>query len=157
LYKKLSVLIVLSLSSLLAQVVSASENSGVSRDQIESAMNRLSQYYAQGNYTELVNLFSEDASFNNSALPQELVGRMAILAMFQQSPAPKNLLDWQLIDGNRLAIGWREIAKMKNCTNGGTYSGMSTMIFNRDGEIKHYEAVLNVLEVKAAYQQLQCS
>jgi len=77
--------------------------------------------------------------------------------MFQQGPAPKNLLDWQAVDGNRLTIGWREIAKMKNCTDGGTYSGMSTMLFNSGGEIERYDTVLNVMEVKAAYQQLQCN
>ncbi len=156
-YRKLLILVILTFSSLLqSQILSASEDRGVSRSQIEAALSRLSQYYAEGNYIELANLFSEDATFNNSSLAEALVGRQAILTMFKEGPAPENILHWQVVDGNRLAIGWREIAMQDGCTNGGTYSGMSTMIFNTDGKIGQYEAVLNVIEVKAAYQQLQC-
>ena len=123
------------------------------RDMIEATFERMLEYSAADDMVSWVGCFAEDASFINSALPEPVAGRDAITAMAVGWPRFHNEVEWQVIDGARLVIGWRE---HQLCDDGGVtgwYRGMSTFVFDDAGNVKEYEGVFDLVAVQAALRE----
>ena len=104
-----------------------------------------------GDMQSWVDMVAEDASFVNSAMAEPVVGRDAISKLASQWPEVENIREWRVIEGNRMAIGWRERARKKDGQMGDWYRGMSTFVFDSNGLIKTYEGMFNMQAIKAAY------
>jgi nuclear transport factor 2 (NTF2) superfamily protein len=80
-----------------------------------------------------------------------VVGRDAISKLASQWPEVENIREWRIIEGNRMAVGWRERARQKNGQMGGWYRGISTFVFDANGLIENYEGMFNLEAIRAAY------
>ncbi|MGI9293525.1 MAG: nuclear transport factor 2 family protein [Pseudomonadales bacterium] len=150
---RVSIISVFAVCLVLFSMLVRSEPSGATRLEIDATVNKMQTFSAEGNMQAWATLFAEDAIFVNSALSEPVVGREAIVKMAGNWPAVENIREWKIIEGSRMAIGWRERPVFENGRTGGWYRGISTFVFNSSGQIKKYEGVFNVLTVQAAYKQ----
>lgn len=125
------------------------------RDKIEATVAKMNEFSAAGDMRSWAGFFSEDATFTNSALPEPVVGRDAIVAMTEQWPRFENEIEWRVIEGSRVVMGWREHQLRDDGGTSGWYRGMSTFVFDTDGNVKAYEGVFDLLSVQAAVQNRQ--
>ncbi len=137
----------------LTSSVAFSDNHSPSRSEIDATVNKMNQLWDAGDMEAWVGLFASDASFLNSSLAEPVVGREAILAMSREWPEVENIREWQVIEGNRMAIGWRERGIRPDGKKGGWYRGMSTFVFGAGGLITDYEGSFNFEAVRKAYEQ----
>ena len=121
------------------------------RETIDAAVAQIDEYWSIGDMQSWVGMFAEDASFVNSAMTKPVVGRDAISKLASEWPEVENIREWRVIEGNRMAIGWRERGRKKDGQMGGWYRGMSTFVFDSDGLIKTYEGMFNMRAIRAAY------
>ena len=61
-----------------------------SRETIEATVAKMDEFSAAGDMLSWAGFFSEDATFTNSALPEPVVGRDAIVAMTDHWPRFEN-------------------------------------------------------------------
>ena len=113
----------------------------------------MDEFSAAGDMQSWAGFFSEDAAFNNSALPAPVVGRDAIVAMTRSWPRFENVREWRIIEGSRMVIGWREHQIYDDGNTSGWYRGMSTFVFNGNGEVEAYEGVFDLLSLQSALKQ----
>jgi SnoaL-like domain len=121
-------------------------------DQIRDTIKKLDECSATGDMRSWAGCFSENASFTNSALEEPVVGRDAIIAMTDHWPRIKNEIEWRIIEGSRMAMGWREHQIFEDGGTSGWYRGISTFLFDADGNVKEYEGVFDLIAVQAAVQ-----
>lgn len=121
-----------------------------SRDTIEGTFAKMDEFSAAGDMQSWAGFFSQDATFINSALPEPVVGRDAIVAMTEHWPRIENELEWRVIEGSRMVIGWRERQLLDNGVTSGWYRGMSTFVFDSAGNVKEYEGVFDLVSLQAA-------
>ena len=124
-----------------------------SRETIESTVAKMDDFSAAGDMRSWAGFFSEDATFTNSALPEPVVGRDAIIAMTEHWPRFENEIEWRVIESSRMVIGWREHQLYKDGGTSDWYRGMSTFVFNDNGEVEAYEGVFDLLSLQSALQQ----
>lgn len=75
---------------------------------IEATVAKMDEFSAAGDMRSWAGFFSGDATFTNSALPEPVIGRDAIIEMAGSWPRFKNELEWRIIEVSRMVIGWRE-------------------------------------------------
>ena len=121
-------------------------------EQIKDTIRKMDEFSAAGDMRSWAGLFSEDATFTNSALPEPVVGRDAIIAMTDHWPRIENEIEWRIIEGSRMVMGWREHQLFPDGGTSGWYRGMSTFVFDADGNVKEYEGVFDLLSVQAAVE-----
>jgi hypothetical protein len=121
-----------------------------SREVIEATVAKMDQFSAAGDMRSWAGFFSDDATFTNSALPEPIVGRDAIIEMAGNWPGIENELEWRVIDGSRMVIGWRERQLLEDGVTSGWYRGMSTFVFDADAKVNEYEGVFDLVSVQAA-------
>ncbi len=139
------------IASLLISTHALSQAGDPDRETIDAAVAQIDEYWSVGDMQSWVGMFAEDASFVNSAMTKPVVGRDAIGKLASQWPEVENIREWRVIEGNRMAIGWRERARKKDGQMGGWYRGMSTFVFDSNGLIKTYEGMFNMQAIRAAY------
>ena len=54
-----------------------------------------------------------------------------------------------------MAIGWRERRQLESGKMSGWYRGLSTFVFNGNGEVQEYEGMFNLLSIKAALERVE--
>jgi hypothetical protein len=126
-----------------------------SRDVIDSTFTEMHRFGGVGDYDSWIEFLAEDATFFNSALQEPIVGRAAILEASKMWPRIENVIEWKVIEGERMAIAWRERQILENGRKSGWYRGFSSFVFNRDGEVQKYEGMFNLLTIKAALEQVE--
>jgi hypothetical protein len=124
-----------------------------SRETIETTVAKMDEFSAAGDMRSWAGFFSEGAIFTNSALPEPVVGRDAIIAMTGHWPRFENEIEWRVIDGLRMVIGWREHQLYEDGGTSDWYRGMATFVFNENGEVEAYEGVFDLLSIQSALQQ----
>jgi len=67
-------------------------------------------------------------------------------------PRFENETEWRVIEGSRMAIGWREHQLLEDGGTSGWYRGMSTFVFDADGNVQEYEGVFDLVSVQVALQ-----
>jgi hypothetical protein len=125
-----------------------------SREVIDSNFTKMYPFAAIGDYESWAAFLAEDASFANSALPEPIVGRAAFLEAARMWPQIENVIEWKVIDGERMVIAWRERQQLENGSMSGWYRGFSSLLFNCNGEVQEYEGMFNLLSIKAALEQI---
>lgn len=123
------------------------------REAIDATVTKMDEYSAAGDMRSWAACFSEDATFTNSAMPEPVVGRDAIIAMTEHWPRFENQLEWRVIEGSRMVIGWREHQLYDEGETSDWYRGMSTFVFNDQGEVETYEGVFDLLSLQSALQR----
>lgn len=123
-----------------------------SREIIDVTIAKMDEFSAAGDMQSWAGFFAEDATFNNSALPEPVVGRNAIVAMTGSWPRFENVLEWRVIEGSRMVIGWQERQLSEDGGTSDWYRGMSTFVFDADGHVKEYEGAFDLVAVQAALQ-----
>ncbi len=126
-----------------------------SRDVIDSTFTEMHRFGGVGDYESWIEFLAEDATFVNSALPEPIVGRAAILEAAKMWPRIENVIEWKVIEGERVAIAWRERQIRENGEKSGWYRGFSSFVFNGNGEVQEYEGMFNLLSIKAALEQVE--
>jgi hypothetical protein len=124
-----------------------------SREAIEATVAKMDEFFAEGDMRSWAGFFSEGATFTNSALPEPVVGRDAIIAMTGHWPRFENEIEWRVIDGSRMVIGWREHQLYEDGGTSDWYRGMATFVFNENGEVEAYEGVFDLLSLQSALQK----
>jgi SnoaL-like protein len=119
-------------------------------DQIRDNVRRMEEYSAAGDMRSWAGFFCENATFTNSALPEPVIGRDAIIAMTDHWPRIENEIEWRVIEGSRMVIGWRERQLFDEGGKSGWYRGISTFLFDADARVMEYEGVFDLLSVQAA-------
>ena len=100
----------------LALAACAQEPAHVDRATIEAVFETVQRMTNSGDNTGFEQLFAEDGTFVNSALPEPVRGREAIRDLGQWAPA-EHRPEWVVIDGNRLAFGWTERQSITNAAS----------------------------------------
>ena len=148
---RLNTIMLVALAVMLSSTYSLAENTATYRQKIDATVEKLEKYWSVDDMQSWVGLFAADAKFLNSALAKPVIGQDAIRQMASQWPKVENIREWRVIEGDRMAVGWRERALRKDGEMGAWYRGMSTFVFDADGFIKSYEGVFNLEAIKAAY------
>ena len=133
----------------------SAESEVPSRDVIDATNAKMRSFAAAGDYRSWAGFFAEDATFSNSALPEPVVGRDAIVELAGTWPPAESVVEWRVIEGGRMAIGWRERRQLESGKMSGWYRGFSTFVFNGKGEVQEYEGMFNLLSIKAALEQVE--
>lgn len=123
-----------------------------SRETIDATFAKMRELSTASDMRSWAGFFSEDATFTNSALPAPVVGRAAIIAMTEHWPRVETEIEWRIIEGSRMVIGWREHQLLEDGGTSGWYRGMSTFVFDADGNVQEYEGVFDLVAVQAALQ-----
>jgi hypothetical protein len=122
---------------------------GIERRKIESAYGEMRRVTDACDWNRFADLFAEDATFVTSQLPEPICGRENIRTFFGAWPSTiVNHVEWVVIDGNRLVLGWNE----RLCADAPAYRGFSTLVFNDDGLIESYEGMLDTVAVAAVIE-----
>jgi hypothetical protein len=150
---RIQTIILIAFTIILSSTNSFAENTKPDRQTIDATLERLNEYWSIDDMQSWVGLFAEDATFLNSALTLPVVGQGTIRQLAKQWPKVENIREWQVVEGNRMAVGWRERGMRKDGKMSAWYRGMSTFVFNADGLIESYEGVFNLEAVKAAYSR----
>jgi hypothetical protein len=120
---------------------------GVERSDIEAAYEEMRRRTDACDWNSYADLFSEDATFSTSQLPEPICGRESIRAFLSTWPGTiVNHAEWVAIDGNRLVMGWNE----RIIAGAPVYRGFSTLVFDDDGLIESYEGMVDTAAVAAA-------
>ncbi len=135
--------------SLLA-IYTIAESESPQRAVIEATMAKMGKFAAENDYPAWAGFFAEDATFMNAALPEPVVGRAAIVELAGTWPPAESIIEWRVIDGARMAVGWRERRQLPDRKTSGWYRGMSTFVFNSSGEVQEYEEMFNLPAIMAA-------
>ncbi len=148
--------LVFALFALLVVTTNSHAESDVpSRDLIVATNKKMASFSAAGDYRSWAGFFAEDATFTNSALPEPVVGREAIVEFAGTWPPAESVIEWRVIENGRMVIGWRERRPLDNGKTSGWYRGFSTFLFNAKGEVQEYEGMFNLVSIQAAMQQAQ--
>jgi hypothetical protein len=67
-------------------------------------------------------------------------------------PRFENELEWRVTEGSRMVIGWREHQLYEDDGVSGWYRGMSTFVFDGDGQVNEYEGVFDLVALQSALQ-----
>jgi hypothetical protein len=129
----------------------SSEELSPTRSAIEATASKMQEFSSTHNWPAWVGLFSEDATFTNPIVSEPVVGRDAILKMAVEWPQIENVEQWRVIEGSRMAIGYRERKILEGGRTTRWYRGVQTVVFNSSGQIQEFETVFNVWEVMKAY------
>ncbi len=122
---------------------------GIDRAKIEAALAEIRRTGDDGDWSGWADLFAEDGTFINSMLQEPIRGRDALRSLTASWPEVVNRVEWMVIDGNRLVIGWNERqAGMRS--DAPAYRGISTFVFNDDGLVASYEGMFDTAAVAAA-------
>jgi hypothetical protein len=121
-----------------------------SRETIEATIAKMDEFSAAGDMRSWAGFFSENATFTNSALPEPVIGRDAIIAMTDHWPRIENEIEWRVIEDFRMVIGWREHQLLEDGGTTGWYRGISTFVFDTEGKVKEYEGVFDLMALQAA-------
>ena len=121
-----------------------------SRETIEATIAKMGEFSAAGDMRSWAGFFSENATFTNSALPEPVIGRDAIIAMTDHWPRIENEIEWRVIEDFRMVIGWREHQLLEDGGTTGWYRGISTFVFDTEGKVKEYEGVFDLMALQAA-------
>ena len=123
-----------------------------SRETIDATAAKMEEFSAAGDMSSWAGFFSKNAKFSNSVLPEPVVGRDAIVEMTKSWPTFENEIEWRVIEGSRMVIGWREHQLYEDGGTSDWYRGMSTFVFNENGEVEAYEGVFDLLSLQSALQ-----
>ena len=121
------------------------------RSIVEAAFTRLHDHINKSDWNAFVDLFAENCSFLNSALPEPVKGRENLRAVALQWPKVTNHAEWVVIDGNRLSFGWNERQESMS-PSAVPYRGISTYVFDADGLVSEYEGMFNLVALAEALQ-----
>jgi hypothetical protein len=121
-----------------------------SRETIEATIAKMDEFSAAGDMRSWAGFFSENATFTNSALPEPVIGRDAIIAMTDHWPRIENEIEWRVIEDFRMVIGWWEHQLLEDGGTTGWYRGISTFVFDTEGKVKEYEGVFDLMALQAA-------
>jgi hypothetical protein len=124
----------------------------VSRSVIEATIAKTRAATDAGDWDGFIDCFAEDGRFMNSVLPAPLEGREAIRSFAKTWPRVVNVEEWRTIDAGRFAIGWNERPYEGSPEH--LYRGISTFLFDADGQIVDYEGVFDPARVAAVMQRL---
>jgi hypothetical protein len=122
---------------------------GIERATIEAAFAEFRRVIDSGDWSGLADLFAEDASFINSALPDPIRGRETLRSYAVQWPKVVNRPEWWAIDGNRLVVGWNERQEGMRA-DAPAYRGITTFVFDDDGLVTSYEGMFDTAAVASA-------
>jgi SnoaL-like domain len=136
---------------LFSSILALAEEAGPSRELIDETVSKMVALSQKGDMQGWASFFADDAIFNNSALAEAVVGREAIARMADGWSPVENQIEWRVIEGSRMVIGWRERAVLGDGKTSGWYSGVSTFVFDANGKVKHYEGVFNMPDIEEAY------
>lgn len=128
----------------------SAESTAPSRASIEAKMAEMGKYAQANDYPTWASFFAEDATFFNAALTDPVVGRSAIVELAGTWPVAETEIEWRAIDGARVAIGWRERRQLEDGKTSGWYRGISTFLFNAEGEVQAYEGMFNLPSIMSA-------
>ena len=84
----------------------AGETVEVSREKMLATLEANSRSFANLDREGILDTFAADAKFMNSALEEPLEGREALRTFMEQWRWAINTHEWQVIEGNRLVVGW---------------------------------------------------
>ena len=121
------------------------------RSAIEATANKMREFSSTHNWPAWVELFAKDATFTNPIVSEPVVGREAILNMAQEWPQIENVEEWRVIDGSRMAMGYRERKIFEDGRTTRWYRGVQTVVFNTSSQVQEFETVMNVWDVVKAY------
>ena len=97
----------------------------------------------------LLDYFSEDCSFTNSAMDSVVSGKDQLKKVAESWPAVENIPDWHSIDGRRLVVSWKE--RPLGQDEATPYRGVSSFLLDDQGKIQDYVGTFNMQEVIAAF------
>lgn len=126
-----------------------------SRATIDATLAKMGKFAEVNDYQSWAGFFAEDATFINSMMQEPAVGRDAIVELAGTWPAAQTDVQWRVIEGARMVMGWRERRPLENGKMSGWYTGFSSFVFNEKGEVQEYVGMFNPLAIKAAMQQAQ--
>jgi hypothetical protein len=119
------------------------------RDEIEAACQRWTEMSRAGEWRRMPSFFTEDASLMNCAIEEPIVGRDAI-ATWVETWADYGAevdVEWVAIDGDRVAVGWREQYPL------GQHRGILTLIYGGGGMFSSYETFFDMKRLEALTAQ----
>ena len=119
------------------------------RESFEEKIESLYGLVDAGRLQEWIAHFAEGCVFNNSALPQPLQGRAAILDYANSWPPVIDITLWTLIEGDRVAIGWKE--RHKGATDETPWChGVLTLLLDGEGRVCDYMNTFDPRKMAAA-------
>ena len=121
----------------------------IERSAIEAAFSALHEQIQKSDWNAFVDLFSEDCSFLNSALPAPVRGRENLRSIALQWPRVTNVVEWTTIDGNRLSFGWNERQEQMS-PSAPPYRGISTFVFDSNLLVAEYEGMFDLVAMSKA-------
>ena len=99
----------------------------------------------------LVEFFSDDCSFTNSAMEVVIEGKNSLRDLARTWPPVVNIPEWHAIDGNRLVVSWQE--RPKDAVEKASYRGVSSFLFDDEAKISEYVGTFNMQEVISAFTE----
>ena len=125
--------------------VGALDEAHLDRAHIEAVFETVQRMINSGDRTGVEQLFTEDGTYHNAALPEPIQGRVAIRTLSARWPQVDHRPEWVVIDGNRLVFGWTE-----RQGDAPPYRGIGNYRFNEDGLITCYEGMFDPATLPAA-------
>ena len=119
------------------------------REYIESLYSSYWESLNEANWSNLLEYFSEECSFTNSAMDSVVNGKNQLRQVAESWPPVDNVPEWHAIDGNRLIVSWKERPAGRDSAV--PYRGVSSFLINQDGKIETYVGTFNMAEVVKAY------
>ena len=99
----------ITLCALFLLATTARAESGVpDRATIEASLAKMDKFAKANDYQSWAGFFAEDATFTNSMMKEPAVGREAIIRLSGTWPAAETVIQWRVIEGARMVMGWRE-------------------------------------------------
>lgn len=138
--------------SVLFVAAASAESEAPSREAIDATVAEMTRFSSANDYSSWAGLFAEDATFINAVMAEPKVGREAIVEYAGTWPPAETVVEWRVIEGNRMAMGWRERRALGEGKYSGWYRGFSTFTFNASGEVQAYEGMFNPMAIQAAIQ-----
>jgi len=121
------------------------------RSIIDGTVKKFLKFSSEHDRRAWAGLFAENATFFNPTLSEPVVGREAIIEMAVAWKAVENEWEWKIIEGSRMAVGFRERRVLDDGRVSRWYRGIYTVTFNATGEIQGFENSFNVWDVMKAH------
>ena len=119
------------------------------RETVESLFEGYWSLLNEADWIGLLEYFSEDCSFTNSAMDTVVSGKDQLKKVAESWPPVENIPDWHAIDGRRLVVSWKE--RPLGQDEATPYRGVSSFLLDDQGKIKDYAGTFNMQEVIAAF------
>ena len=119
------------------------------RKTVESLFEGYWSLLNEADWIGLLDYFSEDCSFTNSAMDTVVSGKDQLKKVADSWPPVETIPDGHAIDGRRLVVSRKERPLGQVAAT--PYRGVSSFLLDDKGKIKDYAGTFNMQEVIAAF------